>query len=80
MEVFIIYAALASGQLTTFFEFKAMDFVDMQECDNFYKEYKEPINLSLQEHIDKTNPGYVVSYIGCEKRHKFIAKSKDVFT
>ena len=48
MANYIIYAALSIGNLTTFFEFKAMDFVDMQECNSFYEEYKEPIELSLQ--------------------------------
>ena len=77
MEVFIIYAALSIGNLTTFFEFKGKDFVNMQECNNFYKEYKEPIELSLQEHINETHPEYIVSYIGCSTRSKFIAKSTD---
>ena len=78
MEVFIIYAALSIGNLTTFFEFKGMNFVDMQECNSFYKEYKEPIELSLQEHINETHPEYTVSYIGCSTRSKFIANSTDI--
>ena len=78
MVNYIIYAALSIGNLTTFFEFKAMDFVDRQECNSFYKEYKEPIKLSLVEHINQTNHEYIISYIGCTTSSKFIAKSTDI--
>ena len=78
MANYIIYAALSIGNLTTFFEFKAMDFVDMQECNSFYKDYKEPIELSLQKHINKTHPEYTILYLSCTTKSKFIAKSTDI--
>jgi len=78
MEIFIIYAALSVGQLTTFVEFKGMDFKNMKECSSFFTEHKNTIELSLKEHINETYPNYVVSYVGCSTRSKFIANSTDI--
>ena len=78
MEVFIIYAALSVGQLTTFVEFKGTDFKTLKECSSFFEEHRDTIKVSLREHINETYPDYIVSYVECSTRSKFIANSTDI--
>ena len=76
MEIFIIYAALSIGNLTTFVEFKPSKFPTLEECTSFYEEHKGSIESSLINHLNVTTPNAKIQFIGCSPKSTFLNLEK----
>mgnify|MGYP003114172989 FL=1 len=76
MEIFIIYAALSIGNLTTFVEFKPSKFPTLEECTSFYEEHKGSIKSSLINHLNVTTPNAKIQFIGCSPKSTFLNLEK----
>ena len=71
MEIFIIYAALSLGNLTSFVEFKATNFPTLEKCTMFYEQNKDVIESSLVDHVNLKNPNAKIKFIGCSPKSTF---------
>jgi len=80
MEIFIIYAALSIGNLTSFVEFKGTQFNTLDKCSSFYKDHKTTIELSLIDHLKQTSPNATIQFIGCSPRNTFSNMKKGDLT
>ena len=77
MEIFIIYAALSLNNLTSFVEFKGTSFQSLEKCQVFYKEHKNAIALSLQDHLLKQpEPTPTITHMGCSPKNVFLNTPK----
>ena len=76
MEIFIIYAALSIGNLTSFVEFKGTQFKTMDKCYSFYNENKTGIESSLLNHLNVSNPNAKIQFIGCSPKSTFLNLEK----
>jgi len=80
MKIFIIYAALSIGNLTSFVEFKGTQFETLDKCSSFYEQNKTSIELSLIDHLKLKQPNATIQFIGCSPKSTFSNMEKGDLT
>ena len=80
MEIFIIYAALLIGNLTSFVEFKGTQFSTLDSCKSFYESNKPSIELSLINHLKTRQPNAKIQFIGCSPKSTLLNLEKGDLT
>tara|TARA_R100001443_G_scaffold117258_2_gene140932 strand:- start:987 stop:1220 length:234 start_codon:yes stop_codon:yes gene_type:complete len=71
MEIFIIYAALAYGELTSLVQFKGSTFKSMDECTAYLKDNEIKVWGTLNQHITMHYPQASVAHVGCSPLSAF---------
>jgi hypothetical protein len=71
MKIFIIYAALTYGELTSLIQFKGSTFKSMEECNLYLKDNEIKVWGTLNQHITMHYPRASVTYVGCSPLSAF---------